>query len=97
MPWPQPCCCAGDPDDPRTRALVNTAWRHRHPHRILVVGTSSRDTPLLANRHPVEGKPSAWVCGNHTCHPPVTEPADLEKLLAFFPVAKNRDLRNTPG
>ena len=29
----------------------------------------------------VDGLPAAYVCQNYTCQAPVTDPADLEKLL----------------
>ena len=51
------------------------------PHLVLAGG--ERDgVPLLEGREPVDGRATAYVCENFTCRRPVTEPAELEELLA---------------
>jgi uncharacterized protein YyaL (SSP411 family) len=37
--------------------------------------------PLLAERHPVEGRPTAYVCEHFVCKQPVTDPDELRKQL----------------
>ena len=37
--------------------------------------------PLLSDRPPVDGKPTAYVCQQKSCQPPVTTAAELETLL----------------
>jgi uncharacterized protein YyaL (SSP411 family) len=38
-------------------------------------------SPLLAGKKQLEGKPTAYVCHNFTCSPPVVEWEELKRLL----------------
>jgi uncharacterized protein YyaL (SSP411 family) len=58
--------------------VVRDAFR---PHLVLAGGEPD-GVPLLEGRDPVEGRPTAYVCEQFACRAPVTEPRDLEELLA---------------
>jgi uncharacterized protein len=53
------------------------------PHLVLA-GTATGDSgvPLLEGRAPVDGHAAAYVCERFACKRPVTEPQELESLLA---------------
>ena len=72
---------AGAADDPRTRALLRVAMNTWTPDSVLAWGRPD-GVALLADRPLVEGAPAAYVCENFTCARPVTEPAQLQALLA---------------
>ncbi len=57
--------------------VVRAAFR---PHLVLAGGASD-GVPLLQDREPVDGRAAAYVCENFACQRPVTEPAELERLL----------------
>jgi uncharacterized protein len=51
------------------------------PHLVLAGGEPD-GVPLLEGRAAVEGRPTAYVCEQFACRAPVTEPSELEELLA---------------
>jgi uncharacterized protein YyaL (SSP411 family) len=51
------------------------------PHLVLAGGEPD-GVPLLADRGPVDGRAAAYVCENFACQRPVTDPGELEALLA---------------
>src|SRR3954449_887407 len=78
---------------PDADALARVVRSRFRPH--LVVAGSLRDdggdtppdgghaaVPLLEGRTPVDGHAAAYVCENFACRRPVTDPAELEELLA---------------
>ena len=76
---------AGDPEAPGTRALRRAALDLSLPDLILCPVAPGTDLPPdhpAAGKGPVEGRPAAYVCRNMACSLPVTEPADLARLLA---------------
>jgi uncharacterized protein YyaL (SSP411 family) len=74
---------AGDPEDRRTRALIDEV-RGRYLPNAVLAGSANGSTsaiPLLHGRVPVDGKPAAYVCQRFVCRRPVTEPSDLSTEL----------------
>jgi uncharacterized protein YyaL (SSP411 family) len=80
---------------PREVALVGepleelgAVVRRRFRPTVVLAGRSPGDEealvalPLLRGREPVDGRPAAYVCESFECRMPVTDPAELEKLLA---------------
>jgi uncharacterized protein len=51
------------------------------PHLVLAGGEAD-GVPLMEGRTPVDGRPTAYVCERFACKRPVTEPDELEALLA---------------
>jgi uncharacterized protein YyaL (SSP411 family) len=48
----------------------------------VLAGGEPDGVPLLKGRTPVDGRPAAYVCEHFACQRPVTEPAELDALLA---------------
>ncbi|QBR93621.1 thioredoxin domain-containing protein [Nocardioides euryhalodurans] len=64
------------PAGPDRDALALAARRRRGA--VVVVADSARDdVPLLRDRHPVDGRPAAYVCRHLVCERPVTDPSWL--------------------
>ena len=72
---------AGDPEDTRTRALLDVAQRRFDPLSVLAWGRSGA-VPLLTGRAPVDGAPAAYVCRGFVCQTPVTGATELAGELA---------------
>ncbi|MDQ3719604.1 MAG: thioredoxin domain-containing protein [Actinomycetota bacterium] len=66
---------------PDRRELERTVRGRFRPHLVLAGGEPD-GIPLLEGREPVDGRAAAYVCERFTCRQPVTEPSELEALLA---------------
>jgi uncharacterized protein YyaL (SSP411 family) len=74
----------GDAADPATRELWEEVHDRYSPNTLLAGAAQRQDspsTPLLAKRDLVGGMPTAYVCENYVCQLPVTDRAELAKLL----------------
>jgi uncharacterized protein YyaL (SSP411 family) len=84
---PRQVVLAGERDAAETRALVAEVHRHFLPNKVLLLADSaSREflgerLPELREMQPVNGVAAAYVCENFTCQAPVTEAAELRKIL----------------
>lgn len=79
---PKEVAVAGERDDPVLSELANQVYRRYEPNTILGYADPHDETvtkllPFLELRPPRGGKATAYVCENHACLPPVTDPADL--------------------
>jgi len=68
---------AGEPVEPLVRVV-----RREYRPRTVLAGGEPDGVPLLQDRGPVDGRAAAYVCERFACQRPVTEPAELEALLA---------------
>jgi uncharacterized protein YyaL (SSP411 family) len=56
--------------------------RSRFRPHVVLAGGEPDGVPLLEGRTPVDGRAAAYVCERFACQRPVTEPDELEALLA---------------
>ncbi len=66
---------------PGREPLERTLRGRFRPH-VVAAGGEPDGVPLLEGREPVDGRAAAYVCERFACRRPVTEPAELEELLA---------------
>jgi uncharacterized protein len=66
---------------PDREPLERTVRSRFRPHLVLA-GGEANGVPLLEGREPVDGRAAAYVCEHFACQRPVTEPEELEALLA---------------
>ena len=86
---PRQIVVAGKPDAPETKALLAQVHRFFLPNKILLLADGAEGQKYLGEKNEairamsmVDGKSAAYVCENFTCKAPVTDPAELRKLLA---------------
>ncbi|MGI2336518.1 MAG: thioredoxin domain-containing protein [Dehalogenimonas sp.] len=78
----------GKSSDSAARALVSTVCRRYRPNTVLAAldpddPAGISDLPLFQERAQLNGLPTAYVCRNFNCFPPVNTPGDLEQVLAL--------------
>jgi len=78
---------AGDRSDQGVAALFDEMTSHYEPLAVRAWADPADDDltallPLTADRVAAGGRPTAYVCHDHTCSLPVTDPSGLRSLLA---------------
>ena len=63
--------------------------RHFMPNKVIVFSGSgvtddklSGRIPLITDKVAVQGKPTVYICENHTCKAPITDLDDLRRVLS---------------
>ncbi len=80
---------AGEREDPAMRPMLAQIRKRFLPETaVFLLDAKSRESlekhaSSLAAMHPMDGKPTAYVCENFTCQLPVTDPAALAELLKY--------------
>jgi len=72
----------GDLADPATQRLLQPLWQSYHPRQLLAASPyppPAGSPSLLSDRPLLNGKPTAYVCQDFVCQPPVN---DYESMLA---------------
>ncbi|MCU0637227.1 MAG: thioredoxin domain-containing protein, partial [Methanothrix sp.] len=75
---------AGSPDDKSTYDMLKALRSRFLPNKsvLLAWGDEIRDVaPFTRDLVKVDGKSAAYVCSGQSCHPPVTSPVELMRLL----------------
>jgi hypothetical protein len=83
---PEEVVVVGRRGDPNTEALLTTIHSRYLPKKVLV--GFQPDDPVIPpaatlekGHKAVEGRPTVYLCRQRTCHPPVTDPDQLRRLL----------------
>lgn len=85
---PKQIVIVGKKTAPDTQALFKALHNHFIPIKIVVLADPENHTALskmpsyIQAMTPLNGKATAYVCEHFVCKKPVTDPADLEKLLS---------------
>ncbi len=79
----------GDPSEAATQELLAPIWSEWRPFQVLAAAPPEAATgsaiPLLHDRPPIEGRPTAYVCRDFVCSLPVTRSDRLIDQLAPIP------------
>jgi uncharacterized protein YyaL (SSP411 family) len=82
---PKEIVLMGDPENQATQEMLRKVHSIYLPNKTLQVVKPGeplgKTSPLLEGKSQIDGKPTAYVCQNFTCSPPVTEWDDLKGLL----------------
>jgi uncharacterized protein YyaL (SSP411 family) len=85
---PRHVVIAGDPRTEEFRALADVVHERLGPRRALLAAVEgdggrwlAERAPWVAAMKPVAGRATAYVCEDYACQAPVSDPAELRKLL----------------
>jgi uncharacterized protein YyaL (SSP411 family) len=86
---------AGDRDAIDTASLLRVLQTRFMPRKVVVLQPGGQDlgiikkiAPYAGFMTPIDGRAAAYVCENYVCNRPVTDTAELEKLLGITPAGK---------
>jgi len=78
----------GEPGTADTDAMIRAVRASYAPHAAVLFKSSAREDPELARVAPftaghvaIDGRATAYVCRNHACDSPTTNPADVAAAL----------------
>jgi len=77
----------GKPADPQTLRLLEVVRERFLPNRLIAVAPGTDDglaMPLLADRHAIDGRATAYLCEGFVCQAPTTDPTELARQLDAF-------------
>ncbi|MCF8011012.1 MAG: thioredoxin domain-containing protein [Clostridiales bacterium] len=79
---------AGSTQDNQVNKMISSVHRQFTPNTLLILHQEGKNKdkiekliPFVKEQKPVDGKATAYICQNFTCHAPVTEAGALEKEL----------------
>ncbi|MBW1797396.1 MAG: thioredoxin domain-containing protein [Deltaproteobacteria bacterium] len=79
---------AGDPSLETTQAMVKAVRKSFIPNKIVLLYPDGPDgqrlegiSPFVKNMYPIKNKSTAYVCQQYACKTPITDAAQLEKIL----------------
>ena len=89
---PRTVVIAGDPRGDDFRALAAVLHENPGPRPVLLAADQAEGQAWLAGRRaylaemkPIDGRAAAYVCENFACQQPVTDPADLRRIVTRPP------------
>ena len=80
----QELAIVGDPESSETQALLIAARAPYLPNLLVMLAHTGEDAtrfPLIEGKPQIGGRATAYLCQDYACKQPVTDPADLIRLL----------------
>lgn len=80
---------AGEPGTPGTRRMLHALRSRYIPRKVVLLRTSSNAdrvaalAPFTRLQSEMNGNTTAYVCRNHACDLPTTDPSEMERLLGL--------------
>jgi uncharacterized protein YyaL (SSP411 family) len=79
---------AGEPGSKDTQAMLRAIHDRFLPNKVVALRPEGRTgeeiaalAPFLADQRSIDGKATAYVCRNHACSFPTTDPAEMLRLM----------------
>jgi uncharacterized protein YyaL (SSP411 family) len=83
---PMEIAVIGAKEDPGTRSMIWAVRKPFSPGKIVAWSPGGdknavKEIPFLEGKIAIEGRPTAYICRNYTCKKPLTDPAEVKKVL----------------
>ncbi|NOY54100.1 MAG: thioredoxin domain-containing protein [Deltaproteobacteria bacterium] len=93
---------AGSPKNEETHALIQAVTAPFVPNKVVALAGEKKSNlvktlPFLTGKTSIQGIPAVYICRNHTCQRPLTDPVEVDRAMKNSGMVQGPALRISIG